>query len=125
MTQFHPEGILIDTQENKDYLRNSDTLLDAMHNKKILEARVTVCDNEHNLWVDLGCMKGMIPKFEGSVGLDDGSVRDIALISRVNKPVCFVVTDITYNESGEQYAVLSRRIPQQLCQNKYINLLKR
>ncbi len=37
--------------------------------------------------IDFPCMKGIIPRIEGAIGIDDGTTRDIALISKVNKPV--------------------------------------
>ena len=61
------------------------------------------CDGEHNLHVDLGCMKGIIPRNEGALGIEEGTVRDIALISRVNKPVSFVITGFS-SENGETVA---------------------
>ena len=70
-------------------------LEDAKNSEKILEAKACVCDSSHNLIVDLAGIKGIIPREEGAIGIKDGSVRDIAVISRVNRPVCFVVTDIT------------------------------
>ena len=47
----------------------------------------------------------------------------IADISRVNRPVCFVITDFRKNEAGRTVAVLSRRIAQERCRNEYISRL--
>ena len=74
-----------------------------------------MCDAAHNLIIDLGQIKGIIPREEGAIGIADGSTRDIALISRVGKPVCFAVTAIGNDENGRPCAVLSRRKAQQLC----------
>ena len=74
-----------------------------------------MCDAAHNLIVDLGCMKGLILREEGAVGIAEGTVRDIALISRVGKPVCFTVTAIKTNSQGRLYAELSRRAAQLRC----------
>ena len=90
MKIFRPEGRLIATEENKKYLSSTFALRDAFYAETVLEGRVVRCDSEHNLHVDLGCMKGIIPRVEGAIGIEDGRVRDIALISRVNKPVAFV-----------------------------------
>ena len=49
----------------------------------MLEAPVVMCDSAHNLIVNLGCMKGIIPRVEGAVGIEEGSTRDIALISNI------------------------------------------
>ncbi len=69
-------------------------------------------------------MRGIIPREEGAMGISDGSTRDIAIISKVNKPVCFRIIDFKIDESGEQIAVLSRRAVQEECQRGYINSLK-
>ena len=66
-----------------------------------------MCDSSHNLIVDLAGIKGIIPREEGAIGIKDGSVRDIAVISRVNRPVCFVVTNITEDENGKPIVMLS------------------
>ena len=121
LKKYKPEGQLIFTQENKKYLSNACALRDAFYSEAVLEGRVLRCDSEHNLHVDLGCMRGIIPRNEGALGIEDGTVRDIALISRVNKPVVFVVTGFTENEDGETVAYLSRRKVQEDCMNEYIS----
>ena len=59
MTDYLPEGRRIDTYENLEAISSLKSLNDAMRDQKILEARATVCDQEHNLIVDLGFMKGI------------------------------------------------------------------
>lgn len=123
MKSFKPEGQLILTEENRRYLSSSFALHDAYYAEAVLEGRVMRCDGEHNLHVDLGCMKGIIPRNEGALGIEEGTVRDIALISRVNKPVSFVITGFS-SENGETVAVLSRRRVQEECRKEYISALK-
>lgn len=95
------------------------TLSEAIERRRILEAKAIMCDSEHNLIVDLDGIRGVIPREEGAVGIREGSVRDIALISRVNKPVCFTVSRIT-QECGKPTAMLSRRAAQEKCASEYI-----
>ena len=123
MSEYLPEGKLISTQENINILRSPQLLNEAKRDGKILEARASICDSHHNLVVDLGSMKGIIPRQEGAIGIKDGSVRDIAVISRVNRPVSFIITDFKTDESGNQYAVLSREKAQQKCLENYISKL--
>ncbi len=120
---FFPEGFLFQTTKNQKSLQTLEGLQEAMEQKQILEARVILCDNQHNLWVDLPCAKGFIPREEGAIGIEDGTVRDIALIARVNRPVCFVVTQITTNPQGEPLAILSRKMVQEQCKRQYISSL--
>lgn len=111
------------TARNAMALTNESALTEAMDAGAILEARAILCDKNHDLHVDLGCMRGIIPREEGAIGIADGTVRDIALISRVNKPVAFVVQAIRTDSFGEKYAVLSRRRAQELCRREYISRL--
>ena len=121
MKDYFPEGSLIATEENKKYLANASMLQQAQQLKVTLEAVVIMCDAEHNLIVDLGCMKGKIPREEGAIGIREGVTRDIALISRVGHAVSFVVNDILIDENGQEYALLSRREAQQKCLDFIIN----
>lgn len=124
MNQYCPEGYLIHTAQNAMALTNASALTDAMDAGTVLEARAILCDKNHDLHVDLGCMRGIIPREEGAAGIAEGTVRDIALISRVNKPVAFVVQAIRTDPFGEKYAVLSRRRAQELCRREYIAHLR-
>ncbi len=124
MKLYQPEGSLINTAENIRLTSSSAGMHEAMAGGKILEARVNICDSEHNMIINLPCMKGIIHRTEGAIGIDDGSTRDIALISKVNKPVCFKVISINTDESGNETAVLSRRAVQEECRSEYINQLK-
>lgn len=104
---YKPEGCLFKTAENQKYISTVEGLTEAMEKGIILEARVSVCDSEHNLIVDLPCAYGIIPREAGAIGIAEGKTRDIALISRVNKIVCFKVVKI-HAENGRITAELSR-----------------
>lgn len=122
MTEYLPEGFLIGTAENSACIRSAESLTECKRTKRIVEARCSVCDSRHDLIVELPCMRGIIPREEGAVGIAEGTTKDIALISRVNKPVCFVVKDIL-RDSGGEYALLSRREAQEMCESGYISKL--
>jgi small subunit ribosomal protein S1 len=123
MNEFNPEGFLIDKPENKASLSSPEALTVAKNTRKILESRALLCDSNHNLLLDLGCMKGIIPREEGAMGIKDGTTRDITIISRVNKPVCFVVLGFEQTEKLGIRAVLSRKAAQEMClENKISNL---
>ncbi len=105
---YRPEGCLFRTAENQRAISNIEGIEDAMKKGTILEARAALCDSSHDLIVDLPCGKGIIPREEGAVGIKDGKTRDIALISRVNKIVCFKVTEICTDKDGNTIIKLSR-----------------
>ncbi len=123
MPVFLPEGKLLTTEENQLYINNPEKLYEACAKQKILEAKVLVCDNQHNLHLNLGGVNAIIPREEGAIGIREGTVRDIAVISRVNRPVCFVVTDIVSDSNGEPLAILSREKAQRMCCDNYIDTL--
>lgn len=121
MAEYYPEGKLMNKAENLSALQSLSALTEACREGRILESRAVVCDSSHDLIVDLGAIKGIIPREEGAVGIREGTVRDIAVISRVNRPVCFVITDFTKDRSGKTVALLSRRIAQERCMREYIS----
>lgn len=124
MSEYLPEGKLISAQENINILRSPQLLYDAQREEKILESKAFMCDSQHNLIVDLGSMKGIIPREDGALGIREGTVRDIAVISRVNRPVSFVIKDFRTDSDGNRYAVLSRELAQKKCLEGYISKLK-
>lgn len=123
MKKYCPEGELFMTPDNQSCIKSIFALQEAMLQGKILEARVLICDNDHNLRIDLPCAKGIIPREEGALGIAEGTTKDIALITKVNKPVCFKVKQILKEESGGYTAVLSRREVQQECMEEFISAL--
>ena len=84
---FRPEGNIYDTAMNRYYISSYEGLAEAMENSAVIEARVSMCNSSHDLIVDLPCGRGIIPREEGAMGIAEGTTRDIALISRVKKPV--------------------------------------
>lgn len=68
-------------------------------------------------------MQGIIPRNEGAIGIADGSVKDIALLSRVGKAVCFQVKSVRSDHTGRLYALLSRKSVQERCRDEYISRL--
>lgn len=119
--KFYPEGI---KQELSRRFDSVDELKQAMIKGDIIESKVLLCDREHNLHVDLGAVRGVIPRIEGAVGIDDASVRDIALISKVNKTVCFSVLGFQRDIYNNNLAILSRRAVQLRCTNEYLSKLE-
>lgn len=124
MKMFLPEGKLFNTKDNLSLVSSEAGMRYAMNEGKILEWRVSICDANHNLIVELPKGRGIIPKDEGALGIKEGLTRDIALISRVSKPVCFTVEGISTDEEGKPLYNLSRRRAQEICKEQYIKTLK-
>ena len=123
MTEYKPEGRTIYNRKSSDAVYSESALHEAMIQGTILESRALLCDNEHNLHVNLGSMRGIIPRDECAMGIREGIVRDIAIISKVNKTVCFKVMEIETGPSGTPFAILSRRVAQEECKEKYLDRL--
>lgn len=119
MKEFYPEGTKTNEYGSKVYYTASQ-ISDAIRTGEILEATALLCDSSHHLTVDLGSMKGIIKREEGALGIAEGKARDIAIISRVGKSVCFTVTDIVTDVTGTQVAVLSRRQAQERFINNFL-----
>lgn len=120
MMSFLPEGFMINTKENITRLSSFEEFNRAFIEGTPLEARAEVCDCNHNLHIDFGFIEGIIPREECATGIKDGSTRDIAIISRVNKPVRFLIDDIKV-ENGKRIAYLSRRKQQENYLESYLS----
>ena len=110
--EYRPEGC--ERAEERIYLESMQGLIRACEEEVILQARCTLCDSEHNLYVNFGFMDGFIPREEAAMGIKEGMVKDVAIITRVNKMISFVVQGFIERE-GKQMALLSRRAAQERC----------
>ncbi|MCD8161170.1 MAG: S1 RNA-binding domain-containing protein [Clostridiales bacterium] len=121
MHQILPEGRLLSTAENQALLASPEGLHAAMEGQIVLESVALRCDRGHNLHLRLGEVDAIIPHDECAVGLDDGTTREIALLTRVGKPVAFLVTGLV-GEDGRIVARLSRRLAQEQALEVLLNL---
>lgn len=119
---YKPEGYYIDSPENKEYISSIAGLEYAFAMGIPLEAKAILCDKEHNLIVELGENRGIIPKEEVLFNASAKEVRDIAIITRVGKAVRFKITEIDKSTSPATI-ILSRRLAQEECYENYIKQL--
>ncbi len=120
---FMPEGYYIGSIENTDKISSLQALEEAQISGEILESRAIMCDNDHNLLVELGSYTGIIPRSEALMSLPREETREIAVITRVGKPVCFKVIGI--DKGGDKPVItLSRRLAQEECYENYIKKLR-
>jgi len=130
---YLPEGTVEKTEHSLA------TLEKARASGQILEAKAILCDSSHNLVVDLGDLRGVIPRGEAALGIREGTVKDIAILSRVNKSVCFKVTDLLRRDQvsrccdqpefrpgtlSDPVALLSRRAAQQQAQEELLSRVR-
>lgn len=113
-TRFLPEGRLLYTPENQKACASRRALLQAMGAGRILEGRVLLCGADHALIVQVGQFTGSIPREETALGIAEGTTREIAILSRVGKPVSFTVEAVEGPEASPSL-LLSRRRAQALA----------
>ena len=75
---------------------------------QILEGQALCCTPEHDLVVAFNGVTGIIPRCETALGIEEGTTKEIAILSRVGKDVCFTVLDLP-EENGVLHPVFSRR----------------
>jgi small subunit ribosomal protein S1 len=114
---YYPEGMLLSTPENQEAISTQAGLEKAMMQGKILESIALLCDAAMNLTFRLGNIRGRMEKNEVAITPDGMQPKDIAVISRVGKAVCFKVIGFEKSKNGEPIALLSRRA----AQEEYIN----
>lgn len=115
---YLPEGFRLHTPENR-WVNTPAAMEQAAEEEQILEGIVTRCDCAHNLVVDCNGITGLIPRSEAALGLSSGRTREIALLSRVGKPVCFQVI----GEGDGQYLFSRARVQQKALNYLMENLL--
>lgn len=109
---FLPEGRLLNTPENCRLCAGAAGLRKAMERQIILEGSALMAKPDLTLQVAVGPFMGEIPREETAAGIAEGYTRDIAVLSRVGKTICFVV-DRLEERDGALVPILSRRRAQE------------
>ena len=119
---YLPEGQWLATPQNSELTASLASLERAMHLGIVLEGMATLCDADFNLHIDLPQIQGahaIIPKEEAVFPLEGEDVKDIAILTRVGKAVCFKVMSIDIQD-GVPHIILSRRAAQRACAIHYL-----
>ena len=115
---FPPEGL------RPQPVFSLPALQQAMEAGTVLEAPVQRCDVDKNLHIALGSVMGFMPREEVIAPWISGADRDISILSRVGKQICFTVTSIHSDEKGAPVAVLSRRAVQEQAVTYFFSHLR-
>ena len=116
---YRPEGALLESMQNREYLSSLTGLERAMHADAIIEGVATLCDEDMRLHGDLRCARGIIEPEETVLCRAGETKKDIAVITRVGKPVACKILGIEYC-NGEPVVRLSRRAAQAACMRHYM-----
>ena len=109
VVSYPPEGRLLHTPGNQAACQSLHTLAQAQTKQMILEGRTILCTPGHDLQVQLGHFTGVIPREETALGIREGTVREIAILSRVGKPTMCMVSSVL----SDGTLLLSRRQAQE------------
>lgn len=115
---YYPEGMF--PRELHAQFMTRDQLKNAYLNGTILQAVAGSATANHDLIVSLGPVQGFIPRDETAIGIATGQVRDIAILSRVGKPICFKITSIEGLYDPKPRITLSRRDAQEEALNNLL-----
>ncbi len=113
MLPYSPEGRICAPPTPEALYHGLDT-------GEIFQAPCLKCDEFHNLHVDLGPIRGVIPREETALGISEGRLRDYAILSRVGKSVSFQV--LGFDSTG--CAILSRRAAQADARDYFLSTLR-
>ena len=113
---------LQETNITQPSLFTLDSLIKSYENGEVLFARALVYDKGKGLRFNLGGYEAFMPNNEVYLSFDKGCIKEAAIATRVNRFVCFVITDVKKN--GNEYIFeISRRKAQQIAYNNYISKL--
>jgi small subunit ribosomal protein S1 len=99
-------------------------LQDAVQSGETFEAVAQRCDTDHTLHFSLGSIHGVMPRSEVTAPWISGADREIAVLSRVGKPTCFTVTNVSADAKGAPVALLSRRTAQEKAMEDFLEYLE-
>ena len=91
----------------------------AMASREILQSTALAFDTARQLRFELGGVRAVMPFEQCADGAETGSVRDIAVLTRVGRPTCFVI-----EEAGQPCYRLSRAEAQRMCKADYLDTLR-
>ncbi len=107
--EYLPEGAGPLFPENQSLA----TLQEAMEQQTVLEGMAVRCGSRRDLTVRFGGYEGTIPRLDAIHPAISGAERDIAILSRVGKPTCFTITNLSVDGGGKPHLQLSRRAAQE------------
>ena len=96
----------------------------AMASREILQSTARAFDTQRQLRFELGGVKAVMPFVQCADGAENGTVRDIAVLTRVGRPTCFVIESLDTDETGQPVYRLSRAEAQRMCKADSLDALQ-
>ena len=119
MLEYRAEGLC----RNASHLRREE-LDHCIAAGEVLQSTALAFDTNRRLRFELCGHHAYMP-FEECLDTAPGeTVKEIAVLTRVGRPTCFVVQGTTQDESGEAVYLLSRAAAQRACREQYLDQLE-
>ena len=117
--EYRAEGLC----RNANHLRR-DELERCITTGEVLQSTALAYDTNRRLRFELCGHKAYMP-YEECLDTSHGeTLKDIAVLTRVGRPTCFVITDFCQDENGEFVYLLSRAAAQRACRSQYLDALE-
>lgn len=119
MLEYRAEGLC----RNADQLCREE-LDRCIATGEVLQSTALAFDTSRRLRFDLCGCRAYMP-YEECVDVPQGEqIKDIAVLTRVGRPTCFVITGQAQSETGEVIYLLSRAAAQRACRTQYLDTLE-
>ncbi len=118
MLEFQAEGLC----RSADHMSEA-ALRRAMAGQEILQSTALAFDTQRRLHFRLGGYTALMEYEECAEGVVQGTVRDIAILTRVGRPTCFLIQSCEATEEGQLIFHLSRTEAQRRCRVEYLDEL--
>lgn len=103
MLEYRAEGLC----RNANHL-SKEELNRCIATGEILQSTALAYDTEHRLRFELCGQRAYMPHDECLDVAAGEEIKDIAVLTRVGRPTCFVITGTSVDENGEECYLLSR-----------------
>lgn len=118
MLEFRAEGLC----RSASHLRKED-LDRCIATGEVLQSTALAFDTNRRLRFELCGHRAYMP-YEECVDTPPGEpIKDIAVLTRVGRPTCFVITGTASEDGGSAY-LLSRARAQRACREQYLDVLE-
>lgn len=116
MVEYKPEGLCRPACE-----LSSAQLAQALTRGEVMQATALAFDRQQRLRLDLNGQPAYMEHDDCADGIDSGQVREIAVLTRVGRPTCFMITGAPGADGAWR---LSRRLAQRRCREEYLDRLQ-
>ncbi|MCI2047985.1 MAG: S1 RNA-binding domain-containing protein [Faecalibacterium sp.] len=118
MQEYRTEG----SYRNADHFTLEEVRA-AIASGEIVQGTALAFDTQRQLRFDVGGIRAVMPFTECADGAAEGTVRDIAVLTRVGRPTCYVMRKLEEDPDGRPRLLLSRTEAQKRCKEEYLDSL--